>query len=480
MDALTRLATELLKETEFPRDKLPYTTEFDRLYQKCAVKGVQCTKFELMQRIFNVAKRGGFGGRTSTLIPPEMSLAQIVYIGRWLGDRLPARNSLPYSQEFESRYTDYKKIFGVEITQSEFWLSIDTIAKKARGEEWRSQLNKAQESALLAVEIYNKPLVKFKTANFVVLMVIAWTALMHAIFAKLGVQFFYKDEDGKKFKEIDGDRKAWELTTCVNKFFGGTDAAIVKNLEFFIGLRNKIEHRCLPELDDFVFGECQALLFNFEDILRQVFGCSSSLVNSLSLALQFSHLRDDAQIRSMRSLRESLQSDIVDYVDRFRSTLTHEVLTNQHFSYRVFLIPKTANHESSADLAVEFVKVDPSAPEDKPRRDAVAALIKSQVIQVANAGRLKAKQVCTLVEADLRKSQGDAVKFTPSSHHVRAWKFYKIRPPKGAADPRKTNAQYCHYDDAHTDYVYTEKWVTHLITEFRKVGQYDRVMAYRD
>jgi hypothetical protein len=117
---------------------------------------------------------------------------------------------------------------------------------------------------------------------------------------------------------------------------------------------------------------------------------------------------------------------------------------------------------------------------DQQRRDAIAALIKSQVIQVANAGKLKAKQVCTLVEADLRKSQGDSVRFTPSSHHVRAWKFYKIRPSKGVTDPRKTNTQYCHYDDAHADYVYTEKWVTHLITEFRKVGQFDRVMAHRD
>lgn len=190
--------------------------------------------------MFNVAKRGGFGGRKSNLTSPELSLPQIVYVGRWLGDRLPARNSLPYSQEFEARYLDYKRSFNIEITQSEFWLAIDSIGKRARGDEWRSQLVKAQESALLAVEIYNKPLVTFKTANFVVLMIIAWTALMHAIFAKLGVPFFHKDTNGKKFIEIDGDKKAWELSTCLAKFFGGTDTAIVKNLEFFIGLRNKI------------------------------------------------------------------------------------------------------------------------------------------------------------------------------------------------------------------------------------------------
>lgn len=479
MEDLTRIATELLKDTAYPRDKLPYTPEFDRLHQQCIGKGVQCTKFELMQKIFNVAKRGGFGGRKSDLSPPELSLPQIIYVGRWLGDRLTARNSLPYSQEFESRYLDYKKSFSIEITQSEFWLSIDGIAKRARGEEWRSQLVKAQEAALLAVEIYNKPLVTFKTANYIVLMNIAWTALMHAIFSKLGIPFFYKSDDGKKFIEIDGDKKAWELSTCLAKFFGGTDTAIVKNIEFFIGLRNKIEHRSMPELDELVFGECQALLFNFEDVLSQVFGREKSLVNSLSLAIQFSHLRDEAQIRSMRTLRESMQADIVEYVDRFRSTLTQDVLTHQNFAYRVFLIPKTANRESSSDVSVEFIHVDPSAPEDQQRRDAVAALIKPQLVQVANQGRLKAKQVCVLVEADLRKSLRGNVQFSASMHHVRAWKYYKIRPPKGDGDPRKTNPLYCHYDDAHTDYVYTDKWVTYLISEFRKVGQFDRVMAYR-
>lgn len=480
MDRLTTVATQLLKETHYPRDTLPYTAEFDRLHQRCLNEGVDCSKFELMQRFFTIAKRGGFAGRRSHLSTPKMSVPQIVYIGRWLGDRLPARNSLPYSQEFESRYPHYKDVFKLDITHSEFWLTIDSIAKKSHGDEWRSQLRKAQESALLAVEIYNKPLVTFKTANFIVLMIIAWTALMHAIFAKLGIPFFYKDKDTGRFIELDGDKKAWELGTCLSNFFGGTDTAILRNLDFFIGLRNKIEHRSLPELDDLVFGECQALLFNFEDILRQVFGREQSLVNSLALAIQFSHLRDDAQNRSMRRLRESLQSDIVEYIDRFRSSLAQDVLTHQHFAYRVFLIPKTANHQSSSDIAVEFVKIDPSAPHDQQRRDAMAALIKPQVVQVANPGKYKAGDVCMLVQAELQKWLGTSVRFSPSSHHARAWKFYKIRPAKGAADPRKTNSIFCQYDDAHKDYVYTDKWVNHLIAEFQKPGQLDRVLAHRD
>ena len=43
-------------------------------------------------------------------------------------------------------------------------------------------LEKSRDSALLAVETYNKPAIKFKSGGYIVLMVISWTALFHAIF----------------------------------------------------------------------------------------------------------------------------------------------------------------------------------------------------------------------------------------------------------------------------------------------------------
>ncbi|MEX2215164.1 MAG: hypothetical protein WD768_13605, partial [Phycisphaeraceae bacterium] len=74
---------------------------------------------------------------------------------------------------------------------------------------------------------------------------------------------------------------------------------------------------------------------------------------------------------------------------------------------------------------------------------------------------------------------GPHAKFNASFHHVAAWRFYKIRPPKGAADPTKTDPQYCHYDEAHKDYVYTDGWKRFLIQEMKKAGQYEKVMKAR-
>ncbi len=243
--------------------------------------------------------------------------------------------------------------------------------------EIATHLVKARESALLAVETYNRPGTSFRSGGFIVLMCIAWTALFHAIFFKRRLQPFYRKESNRRhFKMVDGDRKAWELSTCVEKYWGGDNPPERRNIEFFIGMRNKIEHRSMPALDMGIFGECQALLFNLEDLIVSEFGNRFALNESLSLALQFSCTRSEFQDRSMRKLHRSLTKNIAAYVDAFRSGLGTDTLSDPRFSYKVFLIPQPANHKGSADVAVEFVKFDPSKPDEMEKYDRIVSLIK--------------------------------------------------------------------------------------------------------
>ncbi|CAN5462169.1 hypothetical protein BH20ACI3_BH20ACI3_34930 [soil metagenome] len=58
----------------------------------------------------------------------------------------------------------------------------------------KASLEKAGDSALLAVEVYNKPAVKFKSAGYITLMVIAWTSLFHAIFFRRKQKPFTKNQ----------------------------------------------------------------------------------------------------------------------------------------------------------------------------------------------------------------------------------------------------------------------------------------------
>lgn len=344
--------------------------------------------------------------------------------------------------------------------------------------EVRTHLEKATDSALLAVEVYNKPATKFRSSAYIVLMCIAWTSLFHAIFFRRRVKPFYrKKHSPTRYEKVDGDYKAWELSTCLDQYFGGKHSPVRGNLRFLIGLRNKIEHRSIPELDHHIFGECQASLFNFEDLLVKEFGAKQAINESLALALQFSHLRNADQATAIAALQKPLQKNVRDYIERFRTSLSADVLQDMRYSYRVFLIPKIANHAGQADIAVEFVKYDPSKPEEMQKYEQVTALIKPVVSQVANAGCLKAGDVCRKVEPVVKAVCGKDKKFAASYHHARACQFYKVRPPAGDKHPEKTDTRFCHYDAAHRDYVFTKQWVTFLITEMKKPGQYDRIKA---
>ena len=81
---------------------------------------------------------------------------------------------------------------------------------KRVGKTLRPYRTKAHDSALLAVEVYNKPSVAFRSAGFIALMIIAWTSLLHAIFLRRGARPYHRKCNGR-FDIIDGDYRHWEL-----------------------------------------------------------------------------------------------------------------------------------------------------------------------------------------------------------------------------------------------------------------------------
>lgn len=79
-------------------------------------------------------------------------------------------------------------------------------------------------------------------------MCIAWLSLLHAVFEKKKINYYYYKKGSKKFERIDGDKKAWELDRSAKEQFGDASAEYM-NVLFFIKLRNKIEHRFMPTID---------------------------------------------------------------------------------------------------------------------------------------------------------------------------------------------------------------------------------------
>lgn len=333
--------------------------------------------------------------------------------------------------------------------------------------EVKALLAKARESAVLAVETYNRPSASFRSGAYIVLMVIAWTSLFHAMFLRRNTKPYYRKSGSKRFQKVDGDYKRWELAECVRQYFKTDIPAIRRNLEFFVGLRNKIEHRSMPALDPEIFGECQAFLMNFESLICSEFGDRYAINGGLSLALHFSRSAPKPRAASTTSKEAKTFRAVKTYVEQFRSSLSTEVYSDLGYSFKVYLVPKVGTHASKDAVAVEWVKYDPSKPEEMKEYERIVALIKPKEVRVANLDLLKPGEVAKKVAAAIRKP------FNVGHHHVTCYRHFNARPAKGASDPKACDTRYCVYDAAHRDYLYTQEWVDHLVKSLSDNATYD-------
>lgn len=320
-------------------------------------------------------------------------------------------------------------------------------------------LESSRDSALLAVEIYNKPRTAFRSEGYISLMIIAWTKLFHAIFhCTIGDKYFYKKKNGR-YDLADGERKAWELSTCINKYRDLSEP-VKTNLKFFIKLRNKIEHRHVnkKEVDVLIFGECQALLLNYESLLVKYFGEKYALHESLVYSLQLSRLRHSKQIDASKSALAKDVQEIKKYVDDYRTSLSDNIFYAPEYSIQLIAIPKVSG-TARGDVAVEFVNLSQLSEEDKEVFDQITTLIKDKKIKVegSNVGKLKPQIVCDKVNEKIGK-----VDFLKPIYHSWVFKVFEIRPKAGDDDPFNTDTRFCHYDEAHDDYLYNDDWVAIL------------------
>ncbi len=150
----------------------------------------------------------------------------------------------------------------------------------------KDNLAKCQSAAIAAVDTYNRPGPRFRTAHYIVLIVIAWTALFHATFYKKGTKPWYKKKGtnpkGDRYVRVDDDPKHWDLAECLKQHYGTENPPERRNLEFLVGLRNKIEHRHVPDLDAGLYGECQAALLNLESLISSEFGSRYAMTEQLA------------------------------------------------------------------------------------------------------------------------------------------------------------------------------------------------------
>ncbi|MCG8554923.1 MAG: DUF3644 domain-containing protein [Proteobacteria bacterium] len=226
-------------------------------------------------------------------------------------------------------------------------------------------LKKSREAALAAVQIFNNPNITFKSESYVVLMIIAWTYLLHAYYRDLGVEYRYFKKEGqrRKFdKTKHGAFKYWELERCLNESKCPLDRPVTQNLRFLIGLRHEVEHQMTTRIDDLLSAQFQACCINYHEAIARLFGAGYGIAKHLSLSLQFSSLADE-QVDTLEK-HPGLPKNVKRFIQGFDAELDPKDFRSAQFAYRVIFVPKTVNHPNQADQVITFVRPDSELAEN--------------------------------------------------------------------------------------------------------------------
>lgn len=243
---------------------------------------------------------------------------------------------------------------------------------------FRYYLAVAKQEALLACDLYNEPRQPRSFELFVVHMERAWLNLFHAVQAELG-----------------GEEESWDLRSVVSVHLPKEQDPIRRNIEFFIALRDRIEHKLTPRqlraLETVVSGKALAYLRDFDTYLVQEFGEKQSLRTSLRFPVFLSSLARDAP-ELLKGEYRRVPSATRKFIEAFDASTADDVRMDPAYDFKVYLVPKTAGGPA-ADLAMEFVRLEDLSPEQREHVQAGTVLIRDRHVEVANVDRLRPSEV---------------------------------------------------------------------------------------
>lgn len=322
---------------------------------------------------------------------------------------------------------------------------------------WHHTMQEARRQACLAIDFYNRPGDRRSYLDYVVHMHLAWQNLLHADRMRRKEPIFFREKNGRYVKNLDGTRKTWDLSECLKREF--TDADPVRqNVAFFIGLRNKIEHRFQDAFMATTGPHAHAYTINFEAELVKRFGKPYSLADELRFPVFVQALTPEG-VDAHNRARKKLPVAARNYISRFEANLDPAVAGSEKFVYRVQLTP-IKGPKTNADMAVTFVSQgdlsDAEVEELKKDGKAGTVFVTEKQREVGLLDKMLPKAAAEAVE--------DQIPFEfRTNHFARTWKRLKVRPDGKSKHPEKTQAHYCVYVEAIKQHVYTPAYVQKLI-----------------
>ena len=148
-------------------------------------------------------------------------------------------------------------------------------------------LDKAKEAFVMAIEIYNKPTIRYRVEGFSFFICNAWELMLKARMIKTygETSIYYKDNPNRTIT----------LENCIQKIFTNEKDPLRLNLEKIVELRNTSTHFITEEYEMIYVPLFQACILNFNDKIFEFFDIDMTQIipqNFLTLSVSLKSLNE--------------------------------------------------------------------------------------------------------------------------------------------------------------------------------------------
>ena len=304
-------------------------------------------------------------------------------------------------------------------------------------------LEKSKEAFCLAIELYNKPTLKYRVEGFSHFICNAWELMLKSHMIKtLGENsIYYKNNP----------QRTLSLENCIQKIFTNNKDPLRINLEKILELRNTSTHFITEEYEMVYIPLFQACVFNFNEKMLAFHSIDMTTVipqNFLTLSVSMKAL-DETEI--IAKYPEPIANHLIDLKNNLDDL---SVNNNAKFAIRIdhyYYITK------NKEKATNIVRVDKDA--------AVGITIVKEIQNPNNTHKYTAKACINIIRERLNREHidltynGNPAKFT-SFHFTNFCKYYGL----------KDNEKFCfvHKHFSSPQYSYSQQMIDFIVDEIAK------------
>lgn len=317
----------------------------------------------------------------------------------------------------------------------------------AEAELINNMIEKSKEAFSLAIEIYNKPTIKYRVEGFAFFICNAWELMLKAYLIKISGKnsIYYKNKPDRTIS----------LSECVKKIFTNNKDPLRLNLEKIIELRDTSTHFITEEYEMVYIPLFQSCILNFNEKMMSFHNVDMTTIipqNFLTLSVSLQTLENST---IMAKYPKEIAQKIIDTKNNIEDL---SINNNAKFAIRIdhfYFITK------NKDQATSLVKIDNNS--DVPIK------IVKELKDPNNTHKYTSKHCIEIIKESLKK-ENIILKYNGNETQFNSFHFNNFCKHFGL----KNNSVYCYAHKQYTNpqYSYSQKAIDFIITELKKDSEH--------